>query len=39
MFRIRLRPPSTTMLRLRRHLPARTGAVQAGVGAAGAVGV
>jgi len=34
-----LASPSTTRLRLRRHLPARTGAVQVDVGVAGAVRV
>ncbi len=38
-FRIRLRSPSTTRLRLRQRLPARTGAVQVDVGVAGAVRV
>jgi hypothetical protein len=38
-FRIRLGPPRTTRLRLRRHLAARTGAVQVDVGVAGAVHV
>jgi hypothetical protein len=37
--RVRLRSPGTTRLRLRRYLPARTGAVQVDVGVAGAVRV
>ena len=38
-FRIRWRSLSTTRLRLRRRLPARTGAVQVGLGVAGAARV
>ena len=38
-FRIRSRSAGTTRLRLRRRLPARTGAVQVDIGVAGAVRV